>query len=118
MSKDLKGRGFKFVGSTICYAHMQATGMVNDHLVGCWRWGELGGKNWQCAHYPLIPYFSANFGYSSATLASSQRLARGLFRMRPGARKSLSPAQAILDLRGHVLKAFVERVVPVIVHIS
>lgn len=35
MSKDLKKRGFKFVGSTICYAFMQATGMVNDHLVGC-----------------------------------------------------------------------------------
>ncbi len=37
LSKDLKGRGFKFVGSTICYAHMQATGMVNDHLVNCFR---------------------------------------------------------------------------------
>jgi DNA-3-methyladenine glycosylase I len=38
MSKDLLQRGFKFVGSTICYAHMQATGMVNDHTVDCWRW--------------------------------------------------------------------------------
>lgn len=37
MSKDLKARGFSFVGSTICYAHMQATGMVNDHLVDCFR---------------------------------------------------------------------------------
>jgi len=37
MSKELKRRGFKFVGSTICYAHMQATGMVNDHVVGCHR---------------------------------------------------------------------------------
>ena len=37
MSRDLKQRGFSFVGSTICYAHMQATGMVNDHLVGCFR---------------------------------------------------------------------------------
>jgi DNA-3-methyladenine glycosylase I len=37
MSKDLKKRGFKFVGSTICYAYMQATGMVNDHLVSCFR---------------------------------------------------------------------------------
>jgi DNA-3-methyladenine glycosylase I len=37
MSKDLKKRGFKFVGSTICYALMQATGMVNDHLVDCFR---------------------------------------------------------------------------------
>jgi DNA-3-methyladenine glycosylase I len=43
MSKDLKQRGFKFVGSTICYAHMQATGMVNDHLVSCPRHAELGG---------------------------------------------------------------------------
>ncbi len=43
MSKDLKQRGFKFVGSTICYAHMQATGMVNDHLLDCPRHRELGG---------------------------------------------------------------------------
>jgi DNA-3-methyladenine glycosylase I len=41
MSKDLKRRGFKFVGSTICYAFMQAVGMVNDHLVGCFRHGQL-----------------------------------------------------------------------------
>ncbi len=38
LSKDLKQRGFKFVGSTIVYAHMQATGMVNDHLVSCFRY--------------------------------------------------------------------------------
>ena len=41
MSKDLKRRGFKFVGSTICYAFMQAVGMVNDHLVGCFRHAQL-----------------------------------------------------------------------------
>jgi DNA-3-methyladenine glycosylase I len=41
MSKDLKRRGFKFVGSTICYAFMQAVGMVNDHLVTCFRYSEL-----------------------------------------------------------------------------
>jgi DNA-3-methyladenine glycosylase I len=41
MSKDLKRRGFKFVGSTICYAFMQAVGMVNDHLVDCFRHGEV-----------------------------------------------------------------------------
>jgi DNA-3-methyladenine glycosylase I len=41
ISRDLKKRGFKFVGSTIVYAHMQATGMVNDHLVGCFRHKEL-----------------------------------------------------------------------------
>jgi len=40
-SKDLVSRGFKFVGPTICYAHMQATGMVNDHVVGCFRHREL-----------------------------------------------------------------------------
>jgi DNA-3-methyladenine glycosylase I len=40
MSKDLKRRGFRFVGSTICYAFMQATGMVNDHVVGCFRYKE------------------------------------------------------------------------------
>ena len=43
MSRDLRRRGFKFVGSTICYALMQATGMVNDHLVTCPRHAELGG---------------------------------------------------------------------------
>lgn len=42
MSKDLKDRGFKFVGSTICYAYMQAAGLVNDHTVGCLRYKEIG----------------------------------------------------------------------------
>jgi DNA-3-methyladenine glycosylase I len=41
LSKDLKQRGFKFVGSTICYAHMQATGMINDHVVDCFRRREI-----------------------------------------------------------------------------
>ena len=41
MGKDLKKRGFRFVGSTICYALMQATGMVNDHVRSCFRCGEL-----------------------------------------------------------------------------
>jgi DNA-3-methyladenine glycosylase I len=41
MSKDLKSRGFKFVGSTICYAFMQAAGMVNDHLVDCFRYKQV-----------------------------------------------------------------------------
>jgi DNA-3-methyladenine glycosylase I len=41
LSKDLKQRGFKFVGSTICYAHMQATGMVNDHVLSCSRRQEI-----------------------------------------------------------------------------
>lgn len=41
LSKDLQKRGFRFVGSTICYAFMQATGMVNDHLVGCYRYRQV-----------------------------------------------------------------------------
>ena len=44
MSEDLRNRGFKFVGSTICYAFMQAAGMVNDHVVGCFRYGEVAKK--------------------------------------------------------------------------
>ena len=44
MGKDLKKRGFKFVGSTICYAFMQATGMVNDHTVDCFRHAEIKRK--------------------------------------------------------------------------
>ena len=44
MSKDLKKRGFKFVGSTICYAFMQATGMVNDHVVDCFRYDQMGSE--------------------------------------------------------------------------
>lgn len=42
MSKELKKLGFAFVGSTICYAFMQAVGMVNDHIVDCFRWAEVG----------------------------------------------------------------------------
>ena len=44
MSKDLKKRGFSFVGSTICYAYMQAVGMVNDHLTGCFRYSQLRSR--------------------------------------------------------------------------
>ena len=44
MSKDLQKRGFKFVGTTICYAFMQAVGMVNDHVVSCFRYEELKNK--------------------------------------------------------------------------
>jgi DNA-3-methyladenine glycosylase I len=42
-SKELKRLGYRFVGPTVCYAHMQATGMVNDHLVSCFRHGAVGG---------------------------------------------------------------------------
>jgi len=51
MSRDLLKRGFKFVGSTICYALMQATGMVNDHLVTCPRHAELGGRPARTSHF-------------------------------------------------------------------
>jgi DNA-3-methyladenine glycosylase I len=44
MSKDLKRRGFRFVGPTVCYAFMQSTGMVNDHVVSCFRYDELATK--------------------------------------------------------------------------
>jgi len=44
LSKDLKSRGFSFVGPTIIYAHMQATGLVNDHILGCFRYTQLGGR--------------------------------------------------------------------------
>jgi len=44
LSKDLKKRGFKFVGSTIMYAHMQAVGMVNDHVISCFRYREVKAK--------------------------------------------------------------------------
>jgi DNA-3-methyladenine glycosylase I len=44
MSKDLKKRGFSFVGTTICYAFMQAVGMVNDHLIGCFRYVQLRAR--------------------------------------------------------------------------
>lgn len=44
LSKDLQKRGFRFVGSTICYALMQATGMVNDHLVSCFRYAEISAR--------------------------------------------------------------------------
>ncbi len=45
MSRDLVRRGFRFVGPTICYAHMQAAGLVNDHVVSCFRYRELGGSS-------------------------------------------------------------------------
>jgi DNA-3-methyladenine glycosylase I len=43
LSKDLRRRGFRFVGPTVCYAFMQAVGLVNDHVVGCFRHAQLGG---------------------------------------------------------------------------
>lgn len=50
MSKDLKQRGFKFVGSIICYAYMQAVGLVNDHVVDCQRYSEINCLNKVSAH--------------------------------------------------------------------
>ena len=54
MSKDLQKRGFKFVGTTICYAFMQAVGMVNDHVVGCFRYKELK-REAKSNNLPLFP---------------------------------------------------------------
>jgi DNA-3-methyladenine glycosylase I len=45
ISADLKKRGFKFVGSTVIYAHMQATGMVNDHMKYCYRYSEINAMS-------------------------------------------------------------------------
>jgi DNA-3-methyladenine glycosylase I len=53
LSKDLVRRGFRFVGSTIVYAHMQAVGMVNDHLVGCFRHGQIARRMRRIAIAPL-----------------------------------------------------------------
>jgi DNA-3-methyladenine glycosylase I len=44
VSADLKKRGFGFVGPTVCYSHLQATGVINDHVVGCFRYAELTGR--------------------------------------------------------------------------
>ncbi len=52
LAKELARRGFKFAGSTIMYAHMQACGLVNDHLVGCWRWRELSAPSGRRAGGP------------------------------------------------------------------
>jgi DNA-3-methyladenine glycosylase I len=52
MSNDLKKRGFKFVGTTICYAFMQATGMVNDHTVDCFRYKEIMNERGRHRHDP------------------------------------------------------------------
>ena len=55
MGRDLQGRGFKFAGATICYAFMQAVGMVNDHVTGCFRYRELkkrAGKTSRVRPYP------------------------------------------------------------------
>lgn len=54
MSRELKRRGFRFVGPTICYAFMQAAGMVNDHLVSCFRWAECGRAARPCPP-PIAP---------------------------------------------------------------
>src|SRR5262249_39618532 len=54
ISKDLQERGFRFVGSTICYAFMQATGMVNDHLVSCFRYREIS-RRCRLIHCPKPP---------------------------------------------------------------
>lgn len=54
-SADLRGRGFSFVGSTVIYAHMQAVGMVNDHLVGCFRYPEIAALAPERSRAPRSP---------------------------------------------------------------
>ena len=61
MSKALKKRGFRFVGSTICYAFMQAAGMVNDHLVDCFRHGELAAP-YATLENPRVPRYNEFIG--------------------------------------------------------
>jgi DNA-3-methyladenine glycosylase I len=55
ISGDLRARGFRFVGPTIVYAHMQATGMVNDHLVSCFRWREVDRQRGSTSYGPGEP---------------------------------------------------------------
>jgi DNA-3-methyladenine glycosylase I len=55
LSKDLKRRGFRFVGPTVCYAFMQAVGMVNDHTVDCFRFRELEARASKTARQPRSP---------------------------------------------------------------
>jgi DNA-3-methyladenine glycosylase I len=64
MSAELRARGFKFVGSTICYAMMQAAGMVNDHLVGCFRYREVGRAARRPAARPRTPGGAVRAGRS------------------------------------------------------
>jgi DNA-3-methyladenine glycosylase I len=52
MSKELKRRGFRFVGPTVCYALMQATGLVNDHVVGCFRWRQVQERARKAKEWP------------------------------------------------------------------
>src|SRR5262249_35904218 len=60
-SKDLKRRGFSFVGSTVIYAHMQAVGMVNDHLVACFRYGQITGHTRSpCPPHGTFPCFPSS----------------------------------------------------------
>ena len=73
MSRDLKARGFSFVGPTIFYAHMQAVGMVNDHVVDCFRYGELGGRNRRLEHVRQI--LAARGGALSLPILQRGRMA-------------------------------------------
>ena len=70
MSKTLKRKGFKFVGATICYAFMQATGMVNDHTVDCFRYDELAFLNSSQIHLPDF----AIFAHQTAPLVFAEKI--------------------------------------------
>jgi DNA-3-methyladenine glycosylase I len=69
ISKELKARGFRFVGSTIVYAHLQATGMVNDHLVSCFRWRQVGRARGVVRRGGPAPGVSATRGGSAPRVA-------------------------------------------------
>ena len=72
MSKDLKKRGFNFVGSTICYAFMQAVGMVNDHSVECFRYAQVNRArrpDLHCALLSSIATASERMGHTARFLS-------------------------------------------------
>jgi DNA-3-methyladenine glycosylase I len=71
LSRDLRARGFRFVGTTICYAFMQAVGLVNDHLVGCHRYGAVGA-----AERPAKRRVSRSPGVPAARESAARRQSR------------------------------------------
>lgn len=72
VSADLKARGFKFVGSTVVYSHLQATGMVNDHLVTCFRYGECA-KMWKAGRKSEPGAARANAAGGTGIMSGSGR---------------------------------------------
>ena len=71
MSKELKRRGFRFVGPTVCYAFMQAAGLVNDHVVGCFRYRDLAGMRRLDRRVSLSAWRVASWKRTSGQLIES-----------------------------------------------